>query len=42
VLFKIEEEEEAVNAAQALLTGQATERRLVVKVKPKGVNIRLP
>jgi hypothetical protein len=42
VLFKIEEEEEAVNAAQALLTGQATERRLVVKVKPKGVHIRLP
>jgi mono/diheme cytochrome c family protein len=38
VLFKVEEEEEG--AAVAGLT--AGERRLVVKVKPKGVNIRLP
>ena len=43
VLFKIEEEEGAAAAATAdasVLTSSGT--RLVVKVKPKGVNIRLP
>ena len=39
VLFKVEEEEEG--AALASLTGVTT-TRLVVKIKPKGVNIRLP
>jgi hypothetical protein len=46
VLFKVEEEEEEGALASAALAGDTTAlagtRRLVVKVKPKGVNIRLP
>jgi hypothetical protein len=46
VLFKVEEEEEAGALASSALSGDTTmlaaPRRLVVKVKPKGVNIRLP
>jgi hypothetical protein len=40
VLFKIEEEEEG--AAASAFAEPSAERRLVVKVKPRGVNIRLP
>jgi hypothetical protein len=43
VLFKIEEEEEEEGALSALGLGTpATATRRVVKIKPKGVNIRLP